>query len=199
MERKSVLNDRIHDIIVEKELTPSLFADEIGVQRSSISHILANRNKPSLEVIHKIVRKYPDISFDWFMEGVEDEYENYDKEAATTNSEASDALKRTNNNNGGANGNGLNQNTLRETSGLDFRKRPSSMSPNLRTGNGQNSSVQSDTKTSRGTFQMSGQRQANDTNTVQESDIKTEKSVVSVTYEHSDGTFKRLILNIDPI
>ena len=73
------------------------------------------------------------------------------------------------------------------------------MSPNLRTGNGQNNSVQSDTKTSRGTFQMSGQRQANDTNSVQESTTKTEKSVVSVTYEYSDGTFKRLILNSDPI
>ncbi len=75
MERKSILNDRIQDIIVKKELTPSHFADEIGVQRSSISHILANRNKPSLEIIHKILRKYPDISFGWLMDGVDEEYE----------------------------------------------------------------------------------------------------------------------------
>jgi len=81
MERKSILNDRIQEIILKKDLTPSYFADEIGVQRSSISHILANRNKPSLEIIHKILRRYPDISFTWLMEGVDEEY---DKDMVST-------------------------------------------------------------------------------------------------------------------
>jgi len=39
----------------------SSFAEKIGVQRSSISHILSGRNKPSLEFILKIISSYPDV------------------------------------------------------------------------------------------------------------------------------------------
>jgi len=37
------INDKIKQILIDKNLTPSYFADEIGVQRSSISHILSGR------------------------------------------------------------------------------------------------------------------------------------------------------------
>ncbi|MFN8355883.1 MAG: helix-turn-helix transcriptional regulator [Spirosomataceae bacterium] len=53
--------------MAEKSLSPSHFADAIGVQRSSISHILAGRNKPSFEIIQKIIKKFPDVGFDWLM------------------------------------------------------------------------------------------------------------------------------------
>lgn len=63
-----ILNNKIKQILVTKSLTPSLFADKIGVQRSSISHILSGRNKPSFEIIQKIVKCYPDLGFDWLMD-----------------------------------------------------------------------------------------------------------------------------------
>jgi transcriptional regulator with XRE-family HTH domain len=63
-----MLNDTIKHIIVEKNLSPSRFADEIGVQRSSISHILSGRNKPSLDIVQKIIRRFPELGTDWLIE-----------------------------------------------------------------------------------------------------------------------------------
>jgi transcriptional regulator with XRE-family HTH domain len=62
------LNDKIKQILVDKSISPSHFADEIGVQRSSISHILAGRNRPSLDIVQKIIRRYPDLGMDWILE-----------------------------------------------------------------------------------------------------------------------------------
>lgn len=45
------------------------FAEKIGVQRSSISHILSGRNKPSLEFILKILSTYPEIELYWLING----------------------------------------------------------------------------------------------------------------------------------
>jgi len=62
------LNDKIKQILVDKSISPSHFADEIGVQRSSVSHILAGRNKPSLDIVQKIIRRYPDLGMEWIMD-----------------------------------------------------------------------------------------------------------------------------------
>jgi transcriptional regulator with XRE-family HTH domain len=64
----NALNEKIKEILAIKEISPSHFADEIGVQRSSISHILSGRNKPSFDIIQKIMRRYPDLGTDWFLE-----------------------------------------------------------------------------------------------------------------------------------
>lgn len=63
------LNDRISKVIEYSNLTPSEFADEIDVQRSSISHITSGRNKPSLEFIIKIKSRFPEILWDWLITG----------------------------------------------------------------------------------------------------------------------------------
>ncbi len=64
------LVDRFKYLMKLNNLTASAFADEIGVQRSSISHILSGRNKPSLEFIQKVLTKYPKVSADWLIAGV---------------------------------------------------------------------------------------------------------------------------------
>jgi transcriptional regulator with XRE-family HTH domain len=61
--------NRILEILKHKNLTASKFADEIGVQRSSISHIISERNKPSLELIQKILNTYTEISSEWLLTG----------------------------------------------------------------------------------------------------------------------------------
>ena len=61
---------RIEEILEEQQLSSSAFADTIGVQRSSISHVLSGRNKPSLEFILKIVRAFPAYSTDWLLFGI---------------------------------------------------------------------------------------------------------------------------------
>lgn len=63
------MNNRIALVIQAKNITPSQLADELGVQRSGVSHIMTNRNKPSLEFIQKLLKKYPDISMNWILFG----------------------------------------------------------------------------------------------------------------------------------
>lgn len=61
--------DRIQLILKSKNLSSSQFADEIQVQRSSISHILSGRNKPSLDFIIKILSTYQEVNSDWLIFG----------------------------------------------------------------------------------------------------------------------------------
>ncbi len=61
--------DRIKKILAGNNISPSKFADEIGVQRSAVSHIMSGRNKPSLDFIMKILDRWPDISADWLIRG----------------------------------------------------------------------------------------------------------------------------------
>lgn len=62
------LTDKIKQILIDKNITPSLFADEIGIQRSSMSHLLAGRNKPSLDMVQKIVKRFPDLGINWILD-----------------------------------------------------------------------------------------------------------------------------------
>ena len=65
------LIERLQLLMNENELTASSFADKIGVQRSSISHILSGRNKPSLDFIAKIEANFTEVSFHWLLTGEE--------------------------------------------------------------------------------------------------------------------------------
>lgn len=47
----------------------SSFADKISVQRSSISHLLSGRNKPSLDFIMKISNLFPELNLYWILDG----------------------------------------------------------------------------------------------------------------------------------
>jgi transcriptional regulator with XRE-family HTH domain len=61
------LNKKIEQIIIDKGISPSSFADALEIQRSSVSHILSGRNKPSLDIIQRILRIFPDIDRDWLL------------------------------------------------------------------------------------------------------------------------------------
>jgi transcriptional regulator with XRE-family HTH domain len=60
---------RISQIMKEENLNASQFAESIGIQRAAISHILTGRNKPSLDVIKKILNKFSTINPDWLLYG----------------------------------------------------------------------------------------------------------------------------------
>ena len=55
------LSAKIELLIQTKKLSASQFADTLGIPRSSISHILSGRNKPSLDVVQKILIAFPEI------------------------------------------------------------------------------------------------------------------------------------------
>ena len=59
------LRDKIEKLIIGPGLSAARFADYINVSRPIISHILSNRNKPSLEIIQKIISKFPELGYEW--------------------------------------------------------------------------------------------------------------------------------------
>lgn len=77
-------NDRITKVIEYTELTPAEFAEEIGVQRSSISHIISGRNKPSLDFISKIKTKFPELEWEWLITGFGEMLINKEENSPTT-------------------------------------------------------------------------------------------------------------------
>jgi len=68
MNKETVLS-RIKKIIENNDLTNSEFAEIIGVPKSSISHLLSERNKPSLDIITKISEKFDEITTDYLIFG----------------------------------------------------------------------------------------------------------------------------------
>ncbi|MDD3004920.1 helix-turn-helix transcriptional regulator [Flavobacterium sp.] len=60
---------RIEFIMEHFGLNASSFADKIGVQRSSISHILSGRNKPSLDFVLKISDLFSELNLYWLLNG----------------------------------------------------------------------------------------------------------------------------------
>jgi transcriptional regulator with XRE-family HTH domain len=62
--------ERILLVLKVKNLSPSKFADEIGIQRSSMSHIMSGRNLPSLDLVTKVMNKFPDINPEWLLMGI---------------------------------------------------------------------------------------------------------------------------------
>jgi DNA-binding XRE family transcriptional regulator len=60
---------RIEIILDFYSLNASTFADKIGVQRSSISHLLSGRNKPSLDFVLKIMDVFPEVDLYWILNG----------------------------------------------------------------------------------------------------------------------------------
>lgn len=70
------MKERILQLLKEKNISATKFADIIDVQRSSISHILSGRNKPSFDFIEKILNAYPDLSARWLITGYGEMYTN---------------------------------------------------------------------------------------------------------------------------
>jgi transcriptional regulator with XRE-family HTH domain len=74
MNKKNILN-RIKKIISDNNLSNSEFAEKIGIPKSSVTHLLSERNNPSLDVIIKISETFEDISTDYLIFGYESDKE----------------------------------------------------------------------------------------------------------------------------
>ncbi len=74
MNKKNILN-RIKKIISDNNLSNSEFAEKIGIPKSSVSHLLSERNNPSLDVIIKISEIFEDISTDYLIFGYKSDKE----------------------------------------------------------------------------------------------------------------------------
>lgn len=63
------MKERLLKLIQNEGLTPSKFADIIGVQRSNISHIFSGRSNPGMDFLNKVLTSFPNISGDWLITG----------------------------------------------------------------------------------------------------------------------------------
>lgn len=63
------MQDRIIQIMRNYGLNAAQFAEKVGVQPSSVSHILAGRNKPSLDFVTKVLTAFPSLDFQWLVLG----------------------------------------------------------------------------------------------------------------------------------
>ena len=63
--------DRIEALIRHEGLSLSQFANEINIQGSTLSHIMSGRNNPSLDVMKRILERFPNINPDWLIFGKE--------------------------------------------------------------------------------------------------------------------------------
>jgi transcriptional regulator with XRE-family HTH domain len=71
------MKERILKLLDNEKLSATKFADIIGVQRSSISHIISGRNKPSFDFISKTIEKFPDVNAEWLITGKGNMYKDY--------------------------------------------------------------------------------------------------------------------------
>jgi transcriptional regulator with XRE-family HTH domain len=60
---------RLEQLLAHYELNASSFADAVGVQRSSISHLLSGRNRPSLDFVMKVIARFPEVNLYWLLNG----------------------------------------------------------------------------------------------------------------------------------
>lgn len=60
---------RLERLLAHYELSASSFADAVGVQRSSISHLLSGRNRPSLDFVLKVIARFPEVNLYWLLNG----------------------------------------------------------------------------------------------------------------------------------
>jgi len=60
---------RLEQIMDQHDLNASSFAEKVGVGRSSISHILSGRNKPSLDFVLSVLKNFNDVDLYWLLNG----------------------------------------------------------------------------------------------------------------------------------
>jgi transcriptional regulator with XRE-family HTH domain len=69
MVNTSNFSKRLQKILDFYGVTATLFSEKIAFNRSTISHLLSGRNKPSLEFVMKVLQTYPEVDLYWLLYG----------------------------------------------------------------------------------------------------------------------------------
>lgn len=85
------MKDRLSQFLKNEELTAVKFAEIMEVQPSSISHLLAGRNKPNFDFISRMLLRFPDLNPDWLINGLGDFYKS---KPTTTKGDITDVTDR---------------------------------------------------------------------------------------------------------
>lgn len=60
---------RLEKILHHYSISATAFSEAIEVNRSTISHLLSGRNKPSLEFVMKVIKHFPEVELYWLLNG----------------------------------------------------------------------------------------------------------------------------------
>lgn len=82
------IKDRIRMIMEREKVPPRVFAETIGVQQSTLSHILNDRNKPSLEVVMKVHQTYNYVNLEWLLYGKGEMLASAEKSSLSSSSDS---------------------------------------------------------------------------------------------------------------
>ncbi len=82
---EKTIKNRIGLLIERKGLNRKSFAERINENPSKLSHIFTGRNNPSLDLIQKILKSFPDVSADWLIRGEGQEVGSFLKSAQMDN------------------------------------------------------------------------------------------------------------------
>lgn len=66
-----MFQERLAKILEKYGLTAKEFAEKMEVQRSSISHLLNGRNKPSFDFVARLSSVFPELNSEWILHGKE--------------------------------------------------------------------------------------------------------------------------------
>ena len=61
------MREKLQKLMASEQLTSSRFAELLGIQPSGVTHLLGGRNKPSFDLVQKILRRFPRINPDWLL------------------------------------------------------------------------------------------------------------------------------------
>ncbi len=96
------LNGKIVEIMSELGFSSSKFADFIGISRPVMSHIVAKRNKASLEIVQRIALKLPELGLNWTFPKAKLDYvllnkiaDRIEKEALLNPDDKSETIEKT--------------------------------------------------------------------------------------------------------
>lgn len=85
------MHEKLPILMKSEGLTSSRLAELLGIQPSGISHLISGRNKPSFDLLQKILRRFPNINPDWLLLDSEEMYRKENNTA--TNMDLLDASK----------------------------------------------------------------------------------------------------------
>ena len=91
------MREKLLNLMKSEQLTASKLAELLDIQPSGISHILSGRNKPSFDLVQKILRRFPRVNPDWLLLDKDEMYRTIDIEPqpATSQSISTEELEET--------------------------------------------------------------------------------------------------------
>ena len=66
----SSIGDRMGEILSHYGLKSGELAERIGVKAGTMSHFMSGRNKPSFDVLARLLESFPSLSPDWVIHGI---------------------------------------------------------------------------------------------------------------------------------